>query len=159
MGKCDVLKQCYCEYPNSIFTAAAGFAARAVRIRLAVSVRFRQACNLPLASDEIEHIAGLEIGADDCVTKPFSPRELVARIRVILRRAGTKIGTREAGMTIAAAAATSASWFELRALEACVLFQGVAIGPDAHGGLASGGQGWPFFCGPSCHARKILINW
>lgn len=51
--------------------AAAGFAARAVRIRLAVSVRFRQACNLPLTSDEIEHIAGLEIGADDYVVKPF----------------------------------------------------------------------------------------
>ncbi|RDZ27861.1 two-component system response regulator CreB [Lysobacter silvisoli] len=35
---------------------------------------------------EAERILGLEIGADDYVTKPFSPRELVARIRVVLRR-------------------------------------------------------------------------
>lgn len=35
---------------------------------------------------EIDRIVGLEIGADDYVTKPFSPRELVARIRTILRR-------------------------------------------------------------------------
>lgn len=38
--------------------------------------------------DEVDRIVGLEIGADDYVTKPFSPREVVARIKVILRRAG-----------------------------------------------------------------------
>ena len=36
--------------------------------------------------DEIDRIVGLEIGADDYLTKPFSPRELVARVRAILRR-------------------------------------------------------------------------
>ena len=36
---------------------------------------------------EADRILGLEIGADDYVTKPFSPRELVARVRVVLRRA------------------------------------------------------------------------
>jgi DNA-binding response OmpR family regulator len=36
---------------------------------------------------EIDKIVGLEIGADDYVTKPFSPRELVARVRAVLRRA------------------------------------------------------------------------
>ena len=36
--------------------------------------------------DEIDRIVGLELGADDYVTKPFSPRELVARIRTILKR-------------------------------------------------------------------------
>jgi len=36
---------------------------------------------------ELERVVGLEIGADDYVTKPFSPRELVARVRAILRRA------------------------------------------------------------------------
>lgn len=37
--------------------------------------------------DEIDRVIGLEIGADDYVTKPFSPRELVARIKAILKRA------------------------------------------------------------------------
>ena len=37
---------------------------------------------------ELDRVAGLELGADDYVTKPFSPRELVARIRAILRRTG-----------------------------------------------------------------------
>jgi two-component system catabolic regulation response regulator CreB len=37
---------------------------------------------------EADRIFGLEIGADDYVTKPFSPRELVARVRVVLRRTG-----------------------------------------------------------------------
>lgn len=36
--------------------------------------------------DEIDRILGLELGADDYITKPFSPRELVARIRSVLRR-------------------------------------------------------------------------
>jgi len=37
---------------------------------------------------EIDKVVGLELGADDYVTKPFSPRELVARIRAVLRRGG-----------------------------------------------------------------------
>jgi two-component system OmpR family response regulator len=42
---------------------------------------------LTARSEEADRIVGLEIGADDYVVKPFSPRELVARIRVVLRRA------------------------------------------------------------------------
>ena len=38
--------------------------------------------------DEADRIVGLELGADDYVVKPFSPRELVARVRSVLRRAG-----------------------------------------------------------------------
>ena len=44
---------------------------------------------LTARSEETERIIGLEIGADDYVPKPFSPRELVARIRAVLRRAGS----------------------------------------------------------------------
>lgn len=43
---------------------------------------------LTARADEIDRIIGLEIGADDYVTKPFSPREIVARVRAIGRRAG-----------------------------------------------------------------------
>ena len=41
---------------------------------------------LTARSDEIDRVVGLELGADDYVAKPFSPRELVARVRGILRR-------------------------------------------------------------------------
>jgi len=42
---------------------------------------------LTARADEVDRVVGLELGADDYVTKPFSPRELVARVRAILRRA------------------------------------------------------------------------
>jgi two-component system catabolic regulation response regulator CreB len=43
---------------------------------------------LTARTDEVDRVVGLEIGADDYVTKPFSPRELTARIKAILRRTG-----------------------------------------------------------------------
>jgi two-component system catabolic regulation response regulator CreB len=53
--------------------------------------RLRDASDVPVVfltarADEIDRVVGLELGADDYVTKPFSPRELVARVRTVLRR-------------------------------------------------------------------------
>ena len=50
---------------------------------------------LSARDEEIDRILGLEMGGDDYVTKPFSPRELVARVNVILRRANTQPGAAE----------------------------------------------------------------
>ena len=45
---------------------------------------------LTARNSEIDRVVGLEIGADDYVTKPFSPREVVARVKAILKRMGQK---------------------------------------------------------------------
>jgi DNA-binding response OmpR family regulator len=60
-----------------------------------VCKRIRQSTDMPVlmltARDEdVDKIIGLEVGADDYMTKPFNPRELVARVRAILRRATTE---------------------------------------------------------------------
>ena len=60
---------------------------------------------LTARSDEIDRVVGLELGADDYIAKPFSPRELVARVRTILRRSGRGNGA----STVAAPAAPAAS--------------------------------------------------
>ena len=52
---------------------------------------------LSARDEEIDRVLGLEIGGDDYVTKPFSPRELVARVNVILRRLAPRNGEAKAG--------------------------------------------------------------
>lgn len=46
--------------------------------------------------EEVDRVVGLELGADDYVTKPFSPRELLARVRAILRRGGSGVDLKRA---------------------------------------------------------------
>jgi len=58
---------------------------------LEICRRLRTESDLPIImltarSDNLERVVGLELGADDYITKPFEPRELVARIRAVLRR-------------------------------------------------------------------------
>ena len=65
---------------------------RQVRVESRVPILF-----LTARDDEVDRILGFEMGGDDYVTKPFSPRELVARVKAILRRSGanTDTGTSE----------------------------------------------------------------
>ena len=65
--------------------------------------RIRKSSDVPIlmltARDEdVDKIIGLEVGADDYMTKPFNPRELVARVRAILRRSVTHAGERESAV-------------------------------------------------------------
>ena len=64
---------------------------------LAVCREIRKRSEVPILflssrTDEVDRVVGLEIGGDDYVTKPFSPRELVARVQTILKRARVKSG-------------------------------------------------------------------
>ncbi len=52
---------------------------------------------LTARADEIDRIVGLELGADDYVVKPFSPRELAVRVRTVLRRTAVKVVPETAG--------------------------------------------------------------
>lgn len=60
-----------------------------------ITRRLRERSDIPIIMltarrEEIDRIAGLELGADDYVIKPFSPQELVSRVRAVLRRTGAK---------------------------------------------------------------------
>ena len=64
---------------------------RALRKRTAIPIVI-----LTARTDEVDRIVGLEVGADDYVTKPFSMIELIARVRALLRRSAGSPATREA---------------------------------------------------------------
>ena len=101
---------------------------------------------LTARGDDVDRIVGLELGADDYLSKPFNPRELVARIRAILRRANSRssraaahellevgplslnMSNQQARMAGAAVALTGA---ELRVLEMLMREPGQVISRDA----------------------------
>ena len=66
---------------------------------LAIARRLRESLDIPIIiltgrKEEVDRVMGLELGADDYVTKPFSQRELLARIKAVLRRTEGKRATR-----------------------------------------------------------------
>lgn len=84
----------------------------------------RQTSNTPVLmltarGDDMERIVGLEIGADDYLAKPFNPRELVARLRAILRRTET-----------AAAAALPTDKFQIDDLEVSLKARSARLGGE-----------------------------
>ena len=67
---------------------------------LALAMKIRSELDLPIVmltgtGNETDRIVGLEVGADDYMLKPFNPRELIARIRAVLRRYGGQTPQRE----------------------------------------------------------------
>jgi len=71
---------------------------------LSLCRHLRESTDIPVIlltamAEDTDRVVGLEIGADDYVTKPFNPRELLARIRAVLRRAGAAPRPRERAET------------------------------------------------------------
>jgi two-component system, OmpR family, response regulator len=116
---------------------------------------------LTAKSEETDRIIGLEIGADDYVVKPFSPRELVARIKVVLRRldagarsvkaagesysfAGWTLKSSEQSLYDPEGILVPLSSGEYRMLEVLVTRAGQVLNRDQLLDLTKGRQGGPF---------------
>jgi DNA-binding response OmpR family regulator len=91
--------------------------------------------------DEIDRVVGLELGADDYLTKPFSPRTLLARIKALLRRAGMEssaplaagrvtLDPDEHTVRIGKGAAVHLTKLELRLLQMLLANAGRTVGSD-----------------------------
>jgi two-component system, OmpR family, response regulator len=116
---------------------------------------------LTAKSEETDRIIGLEIGADDYVVKPFSPRELVARVKVVLRRleagsrhirsdgegfafSGWTLKTNEQALYDPGGVLVTLSSGEYRMLEALVTRAGQVLNRDQLLDLTRGREGGPF---------------
>lgn len=88
--------------------------------------RLRRTSEIPIVilsarNAELDRVLGLELGADDYVTKPFSPRELAARIKAILKRSARHLPVAE---ETSADQAVEAAWFVLDEARAAIRFRG-----------------------------------
>jgi two-component system catabolic regulation response regulator CreB len=85
---------------------------------------------LTARAGEIDRVVGLELGADDYVVKPFSPRELTARVRAVLRRVGqgaAAVGGGRASLLAGESAAVGGFPFEVDEERCVVRYFGVAL--------------------------------
>jgi two-component system OmpR family response regulator len=99
---------------------------------LSICRRLRASSSVPIMmltarGDEIDRIVGLELGADDYLTKPFSSRELLARIRAVLRRTGA-VAEAAAVPSVRVTAMSFAGWRIDSGLRQLHSPQGVRIG-------------------------------
>jgi two-component system, OmpR family, catabolic regulation response regulator CreB len=81
---------------------------------------------------EVDRVVGLEIGADDYVVKPFSPREVVARVRAILKRSGAAGSGTPVASSPATGSAANAAEFHVDATRARIVFLGQALTLTPH---------------------------
>jgi two-component system response regulator BaeR len=104
---------------------------------LSLCRELRTFSNLPVVMvtarvEEIDRLLGLELGADDYLCKPFSPRELMARIKAILRRGAPLSGTASANTAAAAPVEVDAAARRIR-----IHGQTLALTPTEYGILAA----------------------
>ncbi len=116
---------------------ASGFkVCEAIRAQSAVPIMM-----LTARSDEEDLVRSLELGADDFLAKPFSPRTLLARIRALMRRAGmensgplasgrVKLNVEDHTVEIGSAAAVRLTKLELRLLQMLLVNAGRTVGSD-----------------------------
>lgn len=124
---------------------------------LSLCRRVRAKGNLPMIivsarSDDVDRIVGLEVGADDYLPKPFNPRELVARVRALLRRA--RAGTGDTAHEGRQYAFEGWQWnVDARRL----------VGPDGHPVELTGGEHDLFLClverSQRVLSRDQLLDW
>jgi len=94
---------------------------KAIRARSAVPIIFLTARNT-----ELDRVLGLELGGDDYLAKPFSPRELTARVKAILRRVHAG-GTPEAGPSVESRRDDVAEGFVVDGERCAISYRGVAL--------------------------------